>query len=133
MKQILSCIAVIGLSMTAPAAAGAQASIEGRWTNPKRNVVIDVDRCGGAYCGKVIWASQKQKAKENIDGPLIGAQLMSGFRPDGKGGYRGRVLEPKRNLRGQATIRHVGPNAIVVRGCAVAGFLCKQQRWVRTS
>ena len=132
MKQILGTFALLSLALGSPAVA--QGSLEGKWTNPKRNVVIDVDRCGGgAYCGKVVWASKKAKAKENIDGPLVGAQLMSGFRPDGRGGYRGRVLEPKRNVRGHATIRHVGPNAIVVKGCAVAGFLCKEQRWVRAS
>ena len=133
MKQILTSMILASVAFAAPASSAAQSSIEGRWTNPKRNVVIDVDRCGGAYCGKVVWASKKQKAKEKIDGPLVGAQLMSGFRPDGKGGYRGRVLEPKRNLRGSATIRPLGPNAIVVKGCAVAGFLCKEQRWVRAS
>jgi uncharacterized protein (DUF2147 family) len=134
MKRILTSIAVASLGLSVPALANAQAPIEGRWTNPKRNVVIDVDRCaGGTYCGKVVWASAKAKSKETIEGPLVGAQLMSGFRPDGKGGYRGQVIEPKRNMRGKATIRPAGPNAIVVKGCAVAGLICKEQRWIRAS
>jgi uncharacterized protein (DUF2147 family) len=133
MNKILSCIVLASLSLGAPALAKAQPSLEGRWTNPKRSVVIDVDRCGGgAYCGKVVWASAKAKSDEKIDGPLVGSQLMSGFRPDGKGGYRGKVLAPKRNLRAPATIRPVGANTIVVKGCAIAGLLCKEQRWVRT-
>ena len=133
MNKILSCIVLASLSLGAPALAKAQPSLEGRWTNPKRSVVIDVDRCGGgAYCGKVVWASDKAKAKERIDGPLVGAQLMSGFRPDGNGGYRGQVLAPKRNMKAAATIRPVGANTIVVKGCAVAGLLCKEQRWIRT-
>lgn len=133
MNNILSTLALASLSLAAPALAKAQPSLEGRWTNPKRSVVIDVDRCGGgAYCGKVVWASAKAKAKERIDGPLVGAQLMSGFKPDGNGGYRGRVLEPKRNMRGSATIRPMGRDTLVVKGCAVAGLLCKEQRWIRT-
>jgi uncharacterized protein (DUF2147 family) len=133
MNRILISFALASLGVAAPLSATAQPSLEGRWTNPKRSVVIDVDRCGGgAYCGKVVWASAKAKKKENIDGPLVGAQLMSGFRPDGNGGYRGRVLEPKRNVRGSATIRPMGANTIVVKGCAVAGLLCKEQRWIRT-
>jgi len=134
MKRILASIAILSLGLAVPALATAQAPIEGRWTNAKRSVVIDVDRCaGGAYCGKVVWASAKAKSKETIDGPLVGAQLMSGFKPDGKGGYRGQVIEPKRNMRASATIRPVGPNAIVVKGCALAGLVCKEQRWVRAS
>jgi uncharacterized protein (DUF2147 family) len=133
MNRILVPLALAALGLAAPALANAQPSLEGRWTNPKRSVVIDVDRCGGgAYCGKVVWASAKAKAKEHIDGPLVGAQLMSGFRPDGRGGYRGRVLEPKRNMRASATIQPVGRNTIVVKGCAIAGLLCKEQRWIRT-
>jgi uncharacterized protein (DUF2147 family) len=132
MNRILSSIVLVSLGLSAPVSATAQPSLEGRWTNPKRSVVIDVDRCGGAYCGKVVWASNKAKSKERIDGPLVGAQLMSGFRPDGRGGYRGQVLAPKQNVRAPATIRPVGANVILVKGCAVAGLLCKEQRWIRT-
>jgi uncharacterized protein (DUF2147 family) len=130
MKQLLSAIALVSAALAAPVSAAAQPSLEGKWTNPKKNVVIDVDRCsGGTYCGKVVWASKKADAK--VEGPLVGKQLMSGFRPDGKGNYRGRVYEPKRKLSGNATIRPEGNNVIVVKGCALAGLICKTQRWHR--
>jgi len=109
--------------------ATAQTSLEGKWTNPKKSVVIDVDRCGSAYCGKVVWASKK--ADDKVAGPLVGKQLMTGFTPDGRGGYRGRVYEPRHGVRGTATIQPVGRNVIVVRGCAIAGLFCKEQRWYR--
>ncbi|QIK78834.1 DUF2147 domain-containing protein [Sphingomonas piscis] len=130
MKKILSGLALLSLSFAAPVSATAQSSLEGKWTNPKRNVVIDVDRCAGnSYCGKVVWASKK--ADDKVEGPLVGKQLMSGFRPDGRGGYRGRVYEPKRKLSGNATIRQEGSNTLVVKGCALAGLICKTQRWYR--
>ena len=130
MRQIFIGLALIGCGSAAVAA-----PIEGRWTNPKRNVIIQVAPCGGAYCGKVAWASDKAKATARKGGTptLVGAQLMSGFRPDGNGAYRGRAYDPKRGLHGTATIRPVGENSMEVRGCAFMGILCKTQRWTRVS
>ena len=50
------------LVVALPAAASAPASVDGRWTNPKRSVIIDVGRCGEAWCGTVVWATPKAKA-----------------------------------------------------------------------
>ena len=90
------------------AAAQAAAPIEGRWTNPKRNVVIEVGKCGPAYCGKVAWASEKAKATARKGGTknLVGATLMTGFKPVGNGTYRGGAFDPKRRAA-----RHRGHSA----------------------
>ena len=130
MKRILT-----GLALLVTASAAAAAPIEGRWTNPKHNVIIHVAACGDAYCGKVAWASDKAKAKARQGGTenLVGATLMTGFKPAGNGAYKGRAFDPKRNLHGSATIRPVGDNGLEVRGCALMGLLCKTQRWTRVS
>ena len=130
MKRIL-----MGLALLGCASAAAAAPIEGRWTNPKHNVIIHVARCGDDYCGKVAWASDKAKSTARKGGTenLVGAQLMTGFRPDGNGAYKGRAFDPKRGLHGTATIRPVGENSLEVRGCAFMGILCKTQRWTRVS
>lgn len=131
MKQLFIGLALLGCA----SAAAATAPIEGRWTNPKRNVIIQVEPCGGAYCGKVAWASDKAKSKARHGGTanLVGARLMTGFRPVGNGAYKGRAFDPKRGLHGTATIRPVGENGLEVRGCAFIGLLCKTQRWTRVS
>ena len=64
---------------------------------------------------------------------LLGTRILSDLRPAGGGVYKGRAFEPKRNIRGSATVRQVGPNVMVVKGCAVLGVLCKEQRWTRIS
>ena len=133
MKHILLSIAAAAVALGAPASAKAQA-LEGKWTNPKRSVIVNVARCGEAYCGTVSWASEKNKAKVSENGrKLIGTRILSDLRPAGNGLYRGRAFEPKRNIRGSATVRQVGPNVMVVKGCAVLGVLCKEQRWTRVS
>ncbi|NUT01184.1 MAG: DUF2147 domain-containing protein [Sphingomonas sp.] len=128
MKRILLSIAIAATALAAPASASSQA-LEGRWTNAKRSVIVNVARCGDAYCGTVAWASAKNRAK----GAEPGTQVLSDLRLDGGGTYRGRAYEPKRNIRGSAIVRQVGPNTMVVKGCAIAGLFCKEQRWTRVS
>jgi uncharacterized protein (DUF2147 family) len=128
MKQLLLSIAAAAVALGAPSPAVAQA-IEGKWANPKRSVIVHVARCGEAYCGTVSWASAKNREK----GAEPGTRVLSDLRPAGEGVYKGKAYEPKRNIRGSATVRQVGPDTMVVRGCAVLGMFCSEQRWTRIS
>lgn len=130
MKRILFALALLPL-----AAAAHAAPIEGRWQNPKNSVIVNVAQCGIAYCGRVTWASAKAKADARKGGTanLIGTRLMSGFTPDGSGGYKGKVLLPKRGIHATGKIRHAGSNTLLVKGCVVAGLICKEQRWTRVN
>ena len=121
------------LALSAAAMAQPVAPIEGQWTNPKGSVVIEVAKCGAVYCGKVVKASPQAKADARQGGTpnLVGTNLLSGLKPDGKGGWVGRVFLPKRNMHATGTIRAVGGNQMSVKGCAIAGLVCKEQRWTR--
>ncbi len=125
MRRTLLSIAAAAVALSSTAAS-AQA-LEGKWTNPKRNVIVNVSRCGDAYCGTVSWASAKNREK----GTEPGIRVLSDLRPKGDGVYKGRAYEPKRNITGSATVRQVGPNTMVVKGCAIVGLICKEQRWTR--
>ena len=133
MNRIL--IAVASLIAVATPAAAASAPVVGTWSNPKGSVVVRVTPCGEGYCGTVVKASDKAKAKARQGGTpnLIGTRILSNLKPAGNATFKGRAFDPKRNIRAPATIRMIGPNAIEVRGCAVAGILCKEQRWTRVS
>jgi uncharacterized protein (DUF2147 family) len=128
MKQILGIAGLIVVAATVPASARAQA-IEGRWANPKRSVIVNVVRCGDAYCGTVSWASARNREK----GTTPGTRVLSDLRPAGEGIYKGSAFEPKRSISGSATVRQVGPDVMIVKGCAVMGLFCKEQRWTRVS
>ena len=127
MKRILLSIAPGAVALV-PAPASAQA-LEGKWTNPKRSIVVHVAPCGNAFCGTVSWASAKNRQK----GAEPGTRVLSDLRPAGAGVYKGRAYEPKRNITGSATVRQTSPDVMVVKGCAVAGLFCKEQRWTRVS
>ena len=135
MIRILTSIALLSLASTADFGAEA-ASIEGQWRNPKDSVVVTVAPCGGgAWCGTVARASEKFKAGARKGGTanVVGSKLLTGLKPDGKGGYKGRAYIPKYRVHATATVRSAGANIMIVRGCAVAGLLCKEQRWTRVN
>ncbi len=123
---------IVALGLATPAAASAQA-IEGQWTNPKKSVVVQVERCGAAYCGRVIEASEKAKANARKGGTpnLIGTQILSGLTPAGNGRYKGKAFVPKRNIHASATVRQVSDNVMQVQGCVLGGLLCDSERWTR--
>ena len=128
MKRILTKAAFGLLVLAAPVLASSQ-SLEGRWANPKRSVIVNVSRCGEAYCGTVSWANAHNREK----GTTPGTRVLSDLRPAGEGIYKGRAFEPKRDISGSATVRQVSKDVMIVKGCAVMGLFCKEQRWTRVS
>jgi uncharacterized protein (DUF2147 family) len=129
MKQFSLSLALLSMASAANAV-----PIEGRWQNPKDSVIIDVAPCGVAtWCGKVSWASPKAKADARKGGTerLVGMRLLTGLKPDGQGGWRGRAYLPKRNMHANAMIRTVAGDTMVVKGCLIGGMICKEQRWTR--
>ena len=135
MKQILAKIGLVLLAAAVPVTASAQAALEGHWKNPKGSVVVRVASCGDAYCGVVIEASDKAKATARKGGTptLVGTRILSGMKPTGEGTFKGHAFDPKRNIRAPATVRLLGPSTLIVRGCLISGFICKEQRWTRVS
>lgn len=111
----------------------AAAPIEGKWTNPAGSVTIAIGPCGEAWCGTVVWASDKAKADAARGGTaeLVGATLLSGFAPDGKGRWRGRLFVPDMRKRVRADLTLTGTASLKVRGCAVGRALCRSQTWNR--
>ena len=131
MKRVL-----IGIAFLSLASAANAVPIEGRWQNPKDSVIIHVAPCGaGTFCGKVTWASPKARADARKGGTanLVGKRLLTGLRPDGEGGWKGRAYLPKRNMQANAMIRTAGAETMVVKGCLVGGMICREQRWTRVN
>lgn len=125
-------ILAASLLLAAPATASAQA-LEGQWTNYKKNVVVKVERCGPAYCGRVVEASAKAKEKARRGGTpnLIGTQILTGLKPIGEGRFRGRAFVPKRNIHATATVRQLSNDVMQVQGCVLGGLLCDNEKWTR--
>ena len=77
---------------------GARRRSKGKWANPQRSVIVNVTRCGDAYCGTVGWANAKNREK----GVDPGTRVLSDLKPQGDGVYKGQ------RLRAQARHQRLG-------------------------
>lgn len=117
--------------------AGAQARtepFEGQWTNPKRSMTVNVTRCGANYCAVVIKASAKAQANARKGGTqhFIGTEILR-VRPAGSNTLKGKAFDPESNLHVSATVTILGPGTMDIRGCAMFGLICEEQRWTKVS
>lgn len=133
MNKILAKASLVLLAATVPAMGSAETVLTGQWKNPKGSVIVRLTPCGQAICGVVVDASDhaKDTARRGGTPNLIGTRILSNLRPAGDGTFKGQAFDPKRNIHAPATVRLVGRDALEVRGCAVWGLVCKEQRWTR--
>ena len=124
-----------GLALAPAAQAQPASGVEGVWRNPKNSVHVNIKPCGQKLCGFVVWASPdaQEDARKGGTRGLVGTTLLSGLRSDGNGGWKGRAYLPKRNMHAGATVRAIGRDTLLVKGCALAGLICKEQRWTRVN
>ena len=129
MKQILMLLAGLAIAV-APAPAFAKSGLEGRWKNGAMEIVIAP--CGPSLCGRVVKASQLQRAKaaRGSGTRLVGARVIDNIQPAGPGLWRADVFVASRNMNAQGKIEQVGPDRLAVRGCVMA-FICKTTHWDR--
>jgi uncharacterized protein (DUF2147 family) len=129
---MLSLVCAFGLAaQDAP-----ETSLSGYWTNSSRSVVILIASCGeDRFCGTVHSASEKAQADAARGGTtkLIGAELLNGFVLTRPGRWKGQLFIPDLNERSRADIVQLDSDRLRVRGCAVAGLLCRSQTWSRTT
>lgn len=127
MRAILAIIGILGLTAAQEAP---QMSIEGRWINPARSVIIDIAQCGESMCGTVQWATEQAQQDARKGTPnLIGTQLLKDLQPKGDI-WEGKLFVPDRNLHVTAKLQPEGPQQLEVSGCEI---ICESQMWVRSA
>ena len=125
----MTALLTIALAALAAAQAAPPASIEGRWVNPSRSVIIDVAQCGESLCGTVQWASEQAQQDAHKNAPhLIGTQLLTDLQPKGDI-WEGKLFVPDRNLHVEAKLQPQSANQLKVSGCEIG--ICKSQVWTR--
>ena len=124
-------LACAGLAVAlAPASAVAKSNLEGRWKNGAMEIVIGP--CGPTLCGRVVKASEQQRAKaERGSGTqLLGARVIDHIQPAGPGRWSADVFVASRDMNARGTIEQVNPDRLAVRGCVLA-IICKTTHWDR--
>ena len=121
------------LTVAAAAQASAHEAIEGTWRNRPNTLVVRIAPCGDALCGTVIEAAAdaKESVRKAGTSNLIGTRVLEGLRKSAAGTYNGQVFNPNLNIHAAGTVTLVSPTVLVVKGCVLAGLICKQQHWTR--
>jgi len=132
--------AIVGLLLGALVAAAAHAAgssgLEGHWQNPKHTTVVNVSRCGTGpqYCAIVLKASAKAQRNAAKGGTLhfIGTEILR-VRAAGDGQFKGTAFDPESNMHVSATVTMLAPGEMEIKGCALFGLVCEEQRWTKVN
>lgn len=106
----------------------------GMWRNPHHTIVVHVYPCASEICGRIVWAAPEAVADArdaHYGKPLVGTELLSGYRPDGPGHWAGRVFVPDMGSSFSSKIVLQPTAQLDISGCLIGGFLCKHQTWDR--
>ena len=125
-----------GLLAAATLPHGAGAGIYGTWSNPGGSVIVRTAPCGGAVCGRVVWATPKARedaARKGGVRQLLGLEVLRGYRPSGPHRWEGRAFVPDIGDEFASEMVQTGPNEIEVNGCRFGGLVCKKQVWHRAN
>jgi uncharacterized protein (DUF2147 family) len=126
-------MAALAAALVLAASNPSAGSIEGHWMHPEQTVIIRLEPCGDEVCGTVTWATERAQrdARKGVD-RLIGARLLTGFRQNSKGVWKGKIFVPDYDLRVSGKIQPLDANRLKVSGCALGGLLCRTQVWKRS-
>ena len=131
---------MIGLSMLAAAAAVSPDSAIGRWRTETRNGIVEVERCGGSICGKLV-SSDGLRTNPNMQDinnkdvglrgrRLMNLQVLGGFARGDREWAGGTIYNGEDGGTYKATVTPIDADHLKVKGCIIWP-LCKSQTWTR--
>lgn len=146
---VILVMSIMAATTTAHAASGDD--ILGVWNNEEKDAKIEIFKCNGKYCGKIVFAKEPNypaDSKEGVPGtprldgknpdkakksrPIIGLQMVNDFIFAGKGVWKdGSVYDPKngKSYRGKITL--VSPNKLDLRGFVGIPLFGRTTTWTR--
>ena len=154
MKRIAAAVITV-LFMVAPLMAGDGDAILGVWaTDPDGNggqAHIEIYAVGDLYSGKIVWLEEPLYTAEDEDGeegepkidrnnpdpdlqsrPIMGLELMQGFKFDGKGTWKkGTIYDPDNGKTYKCKVRIGEDGELNVRGYIGVSMLGRTSVWTR--
>jgi uncharacterized protein (DUF2147 family) len=133
--------------LIAAAAAAAQTStrLEGTWLTADGTAKIRFETGSAALCGRIVWLRDPydpQTGKEVVDknNPdpalrtrrLLGIPLITDITPVRPGEWRANAYNAEDSETYEITLKLTAPNQLALRGCGLAGLICKTEYWIRS-
>ena len=132
-------IAVLLLIAAAPAAA-APPDVTGLWLTDDGKGVVDVEPCGQNMCGKIVRVLDRRPGVPTTDvnnpdrsrrnRPIVGLQVLSGFKPGTNQWEGGQAYDPKKGSSYKSSMRLNRDGSLRITGCVL--FVCQSVRWTRS-
>ena len=118
----------------------APAGAVGRWRGETHGSVINIVRCGGSICGRIVssdvlTAQPGLQDARNVDTslrgrPLQNLMILGGFIEQADAWAGGTIYDPENGRTYHARVVAVNADHLLVRGCIVFP-VCRSQLWTR--
>ena len=118
----------------------------GTWLTGDKKGKIRIVSCGGAICGTLVWmaepidpdTNQPKLDKHNSNAslqnrPLLGVPIVLNMAPTGGDKWEGQVYNAEDGGIYTGSFAMTGANSAELKGCVMAGLICKGQTWTRTN
>jgi uncharacterized protein (DUF2147 family) len=118
----------------------------GSWLTENSRAKVTIISCGGALCGNIVALKEPNdpatgKPRTDIYNPdaakrarpVIGVQIVIDMKPDSADKWKGQVYNVEDGKTYSGSITLVNATTLNLQGCALAGLICKTQRWTRTN
>ncbi len=149
LKRMITVLVMILVSASAYAAGGDD--ILGVWDNQEKDAKIEIFKCGGKYCGKIVslkYPDYPADSKEGTPGtqkldhhnpdqalrsrPIIGLQIVNDFIYAGDNLWKnGTVYDPKKGKTYSGKMTLVSPHQLNLRGFIGISLIGRTAVWTR--
>jgi uncharacterized protein (DUF2147 family) len=133
-------VLLAALALLAPLPGSAAApSIEGLWRTDDGKALVRIAPCGTRMCGRIARvldrnpnvpiADVNNPDPARRDRPILGLQVLSGFRGGPTQWTDGQAYDPKSGSSYKSSLRLNADGSLRVTGCVL--FVCRSKRWTR--
>lgn len=142
-RLILTTCIMIMLTVCSYAAENEADAIIGEWYTEGEESVVEIYKCGDAYCGKIIWIIEptypdgtNKRDKNNPDEalrdrPIVGMDIVSGFEHSRKNTWgNGTIYDPNSGKTYSCNGKLKG-NKFYIRGYVGVSFLGRTTIWIK--
>jgi uncharacterized protein (DUF2147 family) len=115
-------VTLLAASVASAAGAGEPYGI---WERPSTGTQVSFYDCGGKLCAKIVAVKDPRKKD------TIGRVIMPGATKNSESEWKGDLLNTEDGKTYSGVVILEGPKALNLKGCALAGLICKGEIWIK--
>jgi uncharacterized protein (DUF2147 family) len=121
------------------------AALEGTWLTEDGSSKIRFESCGAFSCGRLVWlrdpndpeTGQPLLDKNNPDPALRGRRLLgilvfTELQAVHSGAWKAKAYNAEDSKQYDVTLTITPPDQLSLKGCGLAGLICRTELWTRS-